>query len=549
MMLRELHIRNFAIVDHLRLTFSDGLNVITGETGAGKSLIVNAIDLILGGRARTEQIRSGSDEARIEAFFEIRDNAVCDEMGINCDEGLIVKRVITKGGKSRAYLNESMVTVQALSSLGDGLVDLHGQHEHQSLLSPSVQRNIIDKFGRLDPLVKKLGELYSRYQSLSRTIRDSREREREREQRIELLRYQVSEIESAGLREGEKEELLKEKAILSNIANLKYLSETAFAILRDEEGSVLEKLAMVTKSVEEINRFDRSSDELLRILKDAEAILQDAGDTLREIKERYDCDPARLDEVESRLALIEGLERKYGGGIAEILSYREKAVKELEGLETEDERLSMMETEMKEVHQLLMQKADELSEKRKKTAGKIERAIKRLLTELAFGHPDFRIDIAEIPVTSTGKDRVEFLFSANPGQQPRPLSRIASGGELSRVMLALKNIFAEVDRVPVLIFDEVDAGVGGMTADYVGQRLKMLSGQHQVICITHLPQIASRADNHICIKKEFGGEGVAVSVKVLNDEERIREIARMLSGSVTDSSLRHAEELVKGGMQ
>lgn len=544
-MLRELRIKNFAIVDNLSLSFEEGLNVITGETGAGKSLVVDAIDLVLGGRASSDSVRAGADEAWIEAFFEIKESLLLDSIGIACDEGVIVKRVVSRTGRSRAYINDSLVTIQTLSAFGKDLVDLHGQHEHQSLLSPAVQRGLVDSFGRLDGLVKEVGKLHGSYRSLLSTITDIKEKARERAQRIDLLRYQIAEIDAAGLQGGEDVGLREEKAILSNLTHLRYLGESAFSVLKDEDGSVLEKLGMLLGNIEELSQIDASAAEVLKVLRDADSLLQDAASSLREIKERYDCEPQRLEDVESRLALIEDLQRKYGETVDSILDYREKAAAELEDLEGLEERGAEIEDEMEKIHSALMEKADSLSREREKTARKVEGMLKKVLSELAFSHPDFRIEVTEIPIMSTGIDRVDFLFSANPGQPPRPLNKVASGGELSRLMLALKSVFADVDRVPVLVFDEVDAGVGGQTAESVGERLRRLSERHQVICITHLPQIASRAVFHLLITKEDEGDGVAVTVRGLDRDERVSEIARMLSGSVTGPSLRHAEELLR----
>ncbi|VAX34242.1 DNA repair protein RecN [hydrothermal vent metagenome] len=544
-MLRELRIKNFAIVDKLGLSFEEGLNVITGETGAGKSLVVDAVELVLGGRASSESVRAGADEAWIEAFFEIKNSLLLDSIGIACDEGVIVKRVVSRTGRSRAYINDSLVTIQTLSAFGKDLVDLHGQHEHQSLLSPAVQRGLVDSFGRLDGPVKEVGKLHDSYRTMLSTITDIKEKARERAQRIDLLRYQIAEIDAAGLQGGEDVGLREEKAILSNLTHLRYLGESAFSVLKDEDGSVLEKLGMLLGNIEELSQIDASAAEVLKVLRDADSLLQDAASSLREIKERYDCEPQRLEDVESRLALIEDLQRKYGETVDSILDYREKAAAELEDLEGLEERGAEIEDELEKIHSALMEEAGSLSRERKKTARRIEGMLKEVLSELAFSHPDFRIEVAEIPITATGIDRVDFLFSANPGQPPRPLSKVASGGELSRLMLALKSVFADVDRVPVLVFDEVDAGVGGQTAESVGERLRRLSERHQVICITHLPQIASRADFHLLVIKEEEGEGVAVTVRGLDRDERVREIARMLSGSVTGPSLRHAEELLR----
>ncbi|NOZ25712.1 MAG: DNA repair protein RecN [Nitrospirae bacterium] len=544
-MLRELRIRNFAIVDSVGVSFEEGLNVITGETGAGKSLVVDAIELVLGGRASSDSVRAGAEEAWIEALFEVGESPLLESVGLSGDDGVIVRRVISRAGRSRAYINDSLVTLQTLAAFGRGLVDLHGQHEHQSLLSSAVQRGLVDSFGRLNPLVDEVSRLYERYRSLVETIESIRGKARERAQRIDLLRYQSDEIDAAALQPGEEERLLEEKSVLSNLARLRYLGESAFSLLKDEDGAVLEKLSRVIADVEDLARMDSSASEVLKALMDAEALLQDSAVSLRAVKERYDCEPRRLEDVESRLALIDDLKRKYGETVEEVLDYRERAVAELEDLLGLEEQGAGMDAELEGIRSALMEKAALLSRKRKEKARMVEEMLKGILARLAFGHPDLRIEFEEIPVSSTGTDRVEFLFSANPGQQPRPLSKVASGGELSRVMLALKSVFADVDRVPVLIFDEVDAGVGGQAAESVADALKRLSERHQVICITHLPQIASRAASHLLVtKNDEDGTSVTVAIRRLGREERVREIARMLSGSVTKPSLKHAEDLL-----
>ncbi len=367
-MLRELRIRDFAIVDNLSLTFGEGLNVITGETGAGKSIVVDAVELLLGGRASSDVVRAGAEEASIEAFFEMSGNPLLDSLGIDADDGVIVRRVVSRASRSRAYLNDSLVTVQTLSAFGRGLVDLHGQHEHQSLLSPAVQRALVDSFGRLEGLVREVGELYRRYRDLHATLAEIKEKARERAQRIDLLRHQIGEIDAAALRPGEKEALLEEKTVLSNLTRLRSLGESAFSALKDDEGSVMEKLSRLLDDLEELARIDPSASEVLRVLRDAEAIVVDAAHSLREIKERYDTEPQRLEEVESRLALIESLQRKYGDTPEEILSYREEAAAELETLEGIEEREGEMGKEMEEVHAVLMEKAGVLSVRRRETA-------------------------------------------------------------------------------------------------------------------------------------------------------------------------------------
>jgi len=544
-MLKEINIKNFAIVSDLTVDFQRGLNVITGETGAGKSIIVNAIELLVGGRASTDFVGAGAEEAHIVGIFDIDDRGILKEMDIPVDEYLIVRRVISRSGRSRVYLNDSPVTLNKLIDIFQSIVDIHGQHEHQGLLNTSAQRRILDEFGNLQELSDDVYQLFYRYKKLQEEIETIRARARDRAHRIDLLNFQIQEIDAAALNPEEKDELVEEHSILMNLSKLRELTEGSIHLLREGDRAVLDSLGEVSRNIEEISRYDSSSEEIKKLLKEAEALVEEAFYLLRDFREKYDIDPQRIDFVEKRLDLIERLERKYGEGIETILRYREEAAKELEELMGIEESLEGLEKEMKLVYEELNEKADMLSVKRKETAKIIEDRMKGLLRELAFQHPLFRVEIKDAELSSSGKDHVEFLFSANPGQPPRPLNRVASGGELSRVMLALKSIFTDVDMVPVVVFDEIDAGVGGKTADSVGRRIKDLSRGHQVICITHLPQIAARADHHINISKRTDKASTEVVVRTLDSKERIEELARMLSGSVTRASLKHAEELIK----
>ncbi|GBE34992.1 DNA repair protein RecN [bacterium BMS3Bbin06] len=547
-MLREMRIRNFAIVEGIDIQFGEGLNVITGETGAGKSIIINAIELLTGGRSSSEFVRSGKNEASLDAFFEIDGSATLKSMNIPVDGTAIVRRVINKNGKSRAYINDRPVTVQTLSRFGQELIDLHGQHEHQSLLSVVEQRKILDAFGGLTPLTEAVGKLYAGYNELSGRLRDIKNSEREREQRIDMLKYQINEIKTASLKPDEKRLLMEERAILSNLSKLKHLSEISYNMLKAEQGSVIEKLSEVIKSIDELSGIDASAGDILRLLKDGEAIIDESAHTLREFKERYECDPYRIEEVETRLDAIEKLERKYGEGVEGILHHLRAAEDELSELEEISGKYVETGDESKEILKELEEMSTTLSRKRKDTAERVEGIIKKMLSELAIKNPDFRVMITQVQLSSTGKDKVEFLFSANPGEPPRPLHKIASGGELSRVMLALKSAFAEIDRRNILVFDEIDSGVGGKTADAVARKLKGISGNHQVLCITHLPQIASKADHHLYVHKETDKGTVKVEVIQLKDESRTEEIARMMSGTITETSLEHARELLQGSL-
>ncbi len=545
-MLKELIIRNFAIVDRLRLTFGEGLNVITGETGAGKSIIVNAIKLLTGERASTEFIKPDTEGYELQALLEPGSPGILSELQIpHSDKELIIRRVLLRSGKGRAYINDSLVTIQTLSALGSEILEIQSQHEHQKLFSPALQREFLDRYGGHEPLVREVEALYNQGKTLKSELNEIREKERERTQRIDMLRYQIEEIDSAGLDPAEKGNLLEERKILMNLHQLKFLCDQILEHLKGDEGSITDRLGITLSLTKELSKIDDSATDALNQIEEAHALVGETVHTIRELMERYDLDPARLEEIESRLLTIEKLERKYGDGIEEILRYRNAAAEELDGLLHLSEKTGDLEEELNRTERNLGKKAEELSRKRKKVAEELEGLILRELRELAFQAPAFHISISPSDIGPHGLDRLEFLFSANPDQPPRPLHKVASGGEISRVMLGLKSVFADIGGHELLIFDEVDAGIGGETAESVAEKLKKLSADHQIICITHLPQIASRADHHLMIRKVLSGTRSSVEVKTLQGDERKKEIARMMSGEVTDSSLQHAEELLQ----
>lgn len=543
-MLRQLRIKDFAIIDTLTMRFEAGFNVLTGETGAGKSIIVDALGLTLGERAQTEMIRTGKNETTVEAYLDISAHPLLEKLGIPGDEGIILRRILSLSGKSRAYINDTMVNVQTLLDFGRSLVDIHGQHEHQSLLSPDNQRAVLDGYGKLTHARTELEELFTKVQSLTRELSLLTSDTREKQQRIDLLKFQVNEIESASLEMGEAERLNEERVILSNLSRLNELTDSAYLLLYGGDGSASEKLSSALSKLKEVFQIDHGISEVLNLLESAMPLVEDATVSLRHHRDNYDMDPKRLEQIEDRLDFIKRLERKYGEGIEAILRFRDEGVRELQQLTLSDERITELEAELKEKEKRLHELAQHLSGMRKEISKKIERAVKGVLKELAMEKAEFVIDITPVSLSSAGIDHVEFLLSANRGEAPKALSRVASGGELSRIMLALKGILAEVDRIPVLIFDEVDAGIGGRTAESIGTRLKTLGRKHQVLCITHLPQIAAMADHHLKVDKVSRKEGVCVKVNELSWEERVEEIARMLSGKVTEISLTHARELL-----
>ncbi|QWR78637.1 DNA repair protein RecN [Candidatus Magnetomonas plexicatena] len=554
--LKELSIRNFAIVDSLRLEFTGGLNVLTGETGAGKSIIVDALELVLGGKAGGALIRTGANEASVEAFFDIAENEAATRLGIDIGDGLIIRRVISSAGKNRVYVNGSMVNLQNLLEIGESLLDIHGQHEHQSLMSRARQMRLVDSFGKIEEDVRKYKEFLSAYRSLTQEKDILSENLRQRNQRIDVLRYQIEEIDAASVKQGEKESLTKELTMLSNLTTIKELSESSYEILHSGDFSVNDRLSLVSENLMRLSSLDEHSAELNSMAKEALSYINELCIMLRSYKENVDLTGGKLDDVEIRLELIKKIEKKYGNGTDEIYKFRDEAQLELDSLLNAEERLESLEAEIDSTRKALTNAAYSVSEKRKAAASALTKDVNKSLRELAFKNARFEIKIESsttdgdsLKFLSDGADTIEFLFSANPGEPLKTIQKVASGGELSRVMLALKSAASDCDDIGVLVFDEVDAGIGGETADAVGEKLKKLSARHQVFCITHLPQIASKADNHAKIIKDDTGTVVNIEVQQLTGEARVCELARMLSGAITDISLEHARELLAKNLQ
>ncbi|TNF54032.1 DNA repair protein RecN [bacterium] len=559
-MLCELRIKNLAIIEDISLSFHNGLNVLTGETGAGKSIVIDALCLALGERASGELIRSGEKEVIVEAFFDIpsRFNSparqLLEDLGIDIEEGVIMKRIITAQGKSRAYINDSMVNLQTLSEVSSSLIDVHGQYQHQSLLSTDNQLDLLDTYGGLLPEREKMAAHYESQLALHREIDALMLREKDREQRLDMLRYQVGEIEAAELKSGEEEELAEESRILDNAARLAELANIAYESMYSSEEACITRLSGIISSLREICHIDSRAKDALRNTEEALPLLEETAYFLRDYREQINFDPGRLNEVQSRLELIKALKRKYGDSIEKILEFKERIREELHGLENSEEKLSSLTKQLEEGKATLTERARRLSKKRKTISKKIEQQVMLTLSKLAMPDTKFSIHIMQemgddttdgIKATSKGIDKVEFLIAPNIGEEMKPLSKIASGGELSRTMLALKGVMAKGDKIPSLIFDEIDAGIGGKAAETVGQRLKRLSSDHQTICVTHLPQIASYADTHLKIEKNIKQKRTAVSITKVEGQEREREIARMLSGDHSEVSVKHAREMLR----
>ncbi|HMK61245.1 MAG TPA: DNA repair protein RecN [Dissulfurispiraceae bacterium] len=558
-MLRELRIKDFTIIDDLTVVFLPGLNVLTGETGAGKSIIVDALGVLLGEKASQDLIRTGAPESRIEASFDAADLMVLKDLDIDSSDGIILRRILGRG-KGRSYINDTPVSIQAIAAVGSELVDIHGQHEHQSLLKKESHLSFVDTFGGLAEDAAALQAFYKDIVDIRDRVHQIKEKARERQQRSEFLKFQIGEIEAASLKENEKSRLEEEKTILANASRLKESAEAVYDLLYGAEGSVIERISRAEDLLKEMSRIDNRTEESAAIVKSALSLIEDASHSVRKIKETYDIDPARLTEVDDRIETIRKLERKYGDGTEGILSYLAGAHEELRGLDQSEEERDAAEHDLAEKESRLSSMAEQLSGKRAVAAKQMARLIIQELRELGFQKADFRIDLKrKASIGASGIDDAEFLFSANPGELPRPLVKVASGGELSRIMLGLKCLEigrhdslkkpksskVTVQALKTLIFDEVDAGIGGATAQHVGNRLHALSANYQILCITHLPQIAARAVNHILVDKQLSDKEVKVTIDVLSDEARREELARMLSGRVTDRSLKHAEEMLE----
>ncbi|MDA8326998.1 MAG: DNA repair protein RecN [Nitrospiraceae bacterium] len=559
-MLRELRIKNFAIIREISVSFSEGLTVLTGETGAGKSIIVDALGVALGGRASQEMIRTGSDSALVEVFFEgdppdgahRKNPSLLDGLGIGDSGfgGIIFRRIISAvPGKSRAYLNDSMTGVQTLSELGRDLVDIHGQHEHQSLLSPHNQMSMLDEAAGLAEERMQVGALYARTKEAGEKLARIRSDRQNTAQKQDLIAFQCREIESAGLAAGEDAALEEQRNILSHQARLRELMESAYSLLYQSEGAALEGLQKARAALNEAAAIDPGAGQTLEFIGQAMPLLEEAAMLLRSNRDRYEPDPQRLSEIEERLELIKRLKKKYGGSIEEALSFLERARSELDRMTSDGENESALEKEFHDLDAKLLAAAASLSAKRKKFAPGAEKVVSLALKDLALEKSQFRIELSRAETGPEGSDKVEFLFSANPGEGLKPLNKVASGGELSRLMLAIKSALRSRG-VPVLVFDEVDAGIGGKTAWNVAQKLKELARGHQVLCVTHQPQLAGAADAHFAIEKEFlpSDGGTSVIIRELKGGPRTEEIARMLSGKLSDASLKHAKELIERGL-
>jgi DNA repair protein RecN (Recombination protein N) len=552
-MLTELRIRDFAVIDRLALQLAPGLNVLTGETGAGKSIIVGALSLLLGERASADLVRTGAARAEVEGVFDIVHNSAVLELladlGMEPEDGLLIlRREVSAGGRGRVWINGAAATVALLGEIGNELVDLHGQHEHQSLLQPRQQRSLLDAYADATDLSHDVRIQHERLRDARARLAQLDARVRETEQRADFLRFQLEEIDRAKVRPGEEEQLEQDARRLEHAGELAGLAATLHGELYAGEDAIAARLTEVRRVLEQIARIDATLQPWQEIVENALYNLEELGREMGGYAAAIEHDPARLDELRRRQELLFRLRRKYGPELADVVATAESARVELAALDSSSLDHVEIEREIERAGRALRQAAERLSEARRRGATALAAEVAGILPELGMAAARFTIELAPLAeISAAGAEDVEFRIAVNAGFEPRPLSRVASGGELSRVMLALKTALARLDGIPTLIFDEIDAGIGGRVARQVGEKLARVAEQHQVFVVTHLPQIASRADHHLLVQKSERDGMTATYVDVLTQETRVREVARLLGGDPESVvSLDHARELLGG---
>ncbi len=562
-MLVHLTISNFAIISRLDINFRPGLNILSGETGAGKSIIINAVNLILGGRASADLIRSGSNEARVEALFSLPENPFLSELlsnlGLPFQGELLIRRTISREGRNKIMINDSMATLQALSKIGSTLISISGQHEHQLLLRPDNHLYLLDDFGGLSPERLELNESFGQYQSLKEELRGLERGIKEDEERQELTRFQMKEIETARIKNGEDTHLEEERKRLRYAEELREGVAESYQLLYEKGDSVLSDISHCIKRMEKGAEVDRRLSEIKDALVKAKVELEETALELRDLRKTITIDPSRLEDVEERLQLLNRLKRKYGPSLEDVRRFRDKLSVMVDNLDQRKAELKRTLGTLKDKEREIVERATHLSKERKRVAKGLEKSVKSEIGLLDMRGTRFEVrfhkqggDVEEDPervmgaINADGQDRVEFMLSPNVGEELRPLSRIASGGELSRIMLAMKTILARTASVETLIFDEVDSGIGGATAEVVGEKLQSLAAYHQILCITHLPQIASKGPTHFLVKKRVKDKRAQTIISELDAEARVNEIARLLGGKVVSAeALAHAKEMMR----
>ena len=570
-MLRSLYIRDYALIEELEVEFDSGLNIITGETGAGKSILIGALKMILGERASTEVVRTGAKKAVIEGIFDVADTAglkaLLEANDIEAHPQIILRREISQS-QSRAFINDTPATAAVMREAASNLIDLHGQHEHQSLLRVETHLELLDNFGSLGGLVDHYAKCYEVVAGLIREQQRLVSRERELSQQKELFAFQIQEIDRVAPEEDEEEALEAERRVLENAEHLYASTSELYGLLYESDDAVHDRLVLVRNALQDLARIDRDFEDTLAEVRSAQIIVSEAAKFLQDYNARIEFNPERLEEIRTRLGELERLKRKYGGTLEAVLAHR-KEIGETYDIATDFEgAIERMTRQIAEAQAKLSDAAQRLSAKRREVAQRIEQAIVAELARLGMPHSRFAVHFAHEPDPAgwialppgsppdhpggerfaafpTGMDQVEFFISTNLGEEPRPLARTASGGEISRIMLGLKTILAKSERLPILVFDEIDTGISGSMARRVGESMHDLADYHQIIAITHLPQIAALGDVHFMVEKYIEGGRTKTRIRRLGDDDRAAHVASLISGTeVTEAALESARELM-----
>lgn len=549
-MLLHLHVNNLAIVDELRTEFAPGMNVITGETGAGKSVLIGALELALGGKAERDMIRAGADTGRVEAVFALENPAAVQEIlaasGLPpCEEGtLVLRRSLNASGPGRSSINDAPATLPTLRRLGERLVDMHGPHDRQSLLDPSFQRDLLDDFGRHGDLLAVCRERSEELRTLREHLQTLSADPEALRRRADLLRYQIEEIEAAELTSEDDETLEQAHAEAANAEFLISSGSEAVQALDESDDSAFSVLARVQRTLEEMSRRFPEAEEWLEEAKSAAIQVQGLSRNIADRIQRIEIDPGQLTRLEERMALVQKLKRKYGRTIVDILEFLAESRRQLEEIDDRDRRLADIEEQIDQKQRALEEAGRALSARRANAGRTLAEKITKTLRELGFHRSEFTIALHPSAPGPHGADIVDFGFAPNPGEPLRSLKAIASSGEISRVMLAVKSVLAAHDRIPVLVFDEIDANIGGVTADVVGKRMRAIAASHQVLCITHLPQVAAYGARHLVVRKRFAANRTRVAIDIVGEDDRDVELARMLGGrDITPAVMDHARAL------
>jgi DNA repair protein RecN (Recombination protein N) len=557
-MLSLLKIKNIALIDELEIEFARGLNLLTGETGSGKSIIVDSLGALTGERVSSDLIKENEKTARIEGLFILKANADLHEMfyesGIELDDAdeidLIVRRELAANGRNRIFVNNQLVTQTFLKKIGAFLVDIHGQGEQTTLFSPANHLEILDEYAELETERAKVFEKYQEMASVRRELETLREDEAQKLQLLDILQFQVDEIRKVDLQTNEEDTLEEEKKRLNNVERLTTLSDESYSLLYENEEATLTTLEKAIRRINELSEFETRFEEYREGLNSAQAVLEDLAITVRDFRGTLEFSPERLEEIENRLAEISRLKRKYGGTVETVLAHLKDAEDRLKNMETAEEREAELRQQLKKLKDDYSHFAQDLHNKRRKAARKFEKEVEANLKAVALEKARFVVRIEaekenEKAFTAKGFDHIEFYFSANVGESPKPLAKVASGGEASRLMLILKTTAKTIDAEKAVVFDEVDSGIGGRVAESVGLKLKELSKTQQVLCVTHQPQVASLANHHFLVEKTMTKNQTRVSIKELKENERVEEIARMLAGEkITNAARQHAKEMI-----